>query len=201
MMNSKGILFVFSAPSGCGKGTVLPQVLKNHPEVHYSVSATTRQKREGEVDGVNYYFVSKAEFEEMIATGGVLEYAEYCGNYYGTPRKIIEEKLESGISVLLEIETIGAMKVKEAFPEAVCIFMLPPSISDLDKRLHNRGTDSDEVIAKRIAEATQEINKSFLYDFVFVNDDLKEAQKDLDAILTSAKYLTKVNTKLIKGVL
>lgn len=200
-MKNKGILFVFSAPSGCGKGTVLPEVLKNHPEVHYSVSATTRQMREGEVDGVNYYFISREEFENLIATNGVLEYAEYCGNYYGTPRKIIEEKLESGISVLLEIETVGAMKVKESFPEAVYVFMLPPSIADLDKRLHNRGTDSDEVIAKRIAEASSEINKSFDYDFVFVNDDLEQAKKDLDAILTSAKYLTKVNTNLIKGVL
>ena len=200
-MKNKGILFVFSAPSGCGKGTVLPAVLKNHPEVHYSVSATTRKMREGEVDGVNYYFVSKEEFENLIATNGVLEYAEYCGNYYGTPRKIIEEKLESGISVLLEIETVGAMKVKETFPEAVFVFMLPPSIADLDKRLHNRGTDSDEVIAKRIAEATSEINRSFEYDFVFVNDDIDQAINDLDAILTSAKYLTKVNKNLIKGVL
>ncbi len=198
---NKGVLYVLSAPSGCGKGTVLKEIFERNNNIYYSVSATTRSPREGETDGVNYFFVSKEKFEELIASGGMLEHAQFCGNYYGTPKQKVMDELESGRDVILEIETAGAMKVKAAYPKAVLIFMLPPSLAILKKRLTGRGTDSEEVIAKRISEAEREINMSYKYDYVFVNDDLSEAVSSLEMIMKSAKYLVNQNDDLIKGVL
>lgn len=198
---NKGILYVISAPSGCGKGTILAEIFKRTDNLHYSVSATTRSPRAGEIDGVNYYFSTRDEFENMIRNGGMLEYAEFCGNYYGTPKAKVLEKLDAGISVILEIETIGAMKVKEAYPEAVLIFILPPSVDTLRQRLIGRGTETMDVIEKRVGEAEAEIKKAYNYDFVIINDDLMEAVDGLETIMKSVKYMTKINNETIEGVL
>ncbi len=198
---NKGILFVFSAPSGCGKGTILKELFKRTDEIHYSVSATTRAPREGEIDGVNYYFTTREDFEKSIANDGMLEYAEFCGNYYGTPKDKVFEKINAGVSVILEIETIGAQKVKDEYPEAVMIFVLPPNIATLKDRLIGRATETDDVIESRVSKADAEIRKAYDYDYVIVNDDLNEAVDALEAVIKSAKYLTKVNNNTIEGVL
>lgn len=200
-MNNKGTLYVISAPSGCGKGTILSEVLKNFKNIHYSVSATTRQPREGELNGVNYYFITREEFETEISNGGMFEYAEFCGNYYGTPKAKVMEKLDLGIDVILEIETVGAMKVKESYPDAVLIFILPPSIDTLKERLIGRGTEALDVIDRRVGEAASEIEKSYNYDYVLVNDNLIDAIEGLEIIMKSCKYMTKFNSNTIKGVL
>ncbi len=198
---SKGVLYVISAPSGCGKGTILSEVLKNFKNIHYSVSATTRAPRDGEVNGVNYYFISREEFESEIESGGMFEYAEFCGNYYGTPKAKVYEKLDQGFDVILEIETVGAMKIKQAYPDAVLIFILPPNIDALRQRLIGRGTEELDVIERRVGEAASEIEKSYDYDFVLINDNLIEAIEGLETIMKSCKYMTKFNSNTIKGVL
>lgn len=198
---NKGTLYVLSAPSGCGKGTVLNELFKREDNVYYSVSATTRQPREGEVDGVNYYFVTKERFLELVRNDGMLEYATFVDNYYGTPKAPIEEKLAEGKDVILEIETAGAMMVKSVCPEAVLIFMLPPSIEELAHRLEGRGTETEEVIQKRVTQAYREIRLVNNYDYVFVNDNLSEAVDDLIMIMKSAKHLVNKNNEIIKGVL
>lgn len=197
---SKGLLIVVSAPSGCGKGTLLAEVLKND-NFYYSVSATTRAPREGEVNGVNYHFTSKEDFEKLIASGGVLEYAQYCGNYYGTPRKAVEDKLAEGRDVILEIEVQGAMKIKQSCPEAVFVFILPPSVETLKERLEKRGTETADVIAKRVAEARGEIEKAYNYDYVIVNDDLDTAVSQFIEAVEAEKLTVKRSTELIDIVL
>ena len=198
---NKGTLFIISAPSGTGKGTIVSQILASDPNIHFSVSATTRAPREGETDGVNYYFITRDEFKNLIETGGMLEHAEFCGNFYGTPKQPVYDKLNEGHDVILEIETVGAAKVMAACPEAVGIFILPPSIAELRRRLENRATDSAEVIAKRVAEAKAEIEKSYNYDYVVVNDDLDTAIAEVKAVMTAAKKMTKLNHETIEGVL
>lgn len=197
---SKGLLIVVSAPSGCGKGTLLAEVLKND-NFYYSVSATTRAPREGEVNGVNYHFTSKEDFEKLIASGGVLEYAQYCGNYYGTPRKAVEDKLAEGKDVILEIEVQGAMKIKQSCPEAVFVFILPPSVETLKERLEKRGTETADVIAKRVAEARGEIEKAYNYDYVIVNDDLDTAVSEFIKAVEVEKLTVKRSKDLIDSVL
>ncbi len=197
---SKGLLIVVSAPSGCGKGTLLAEVLKKD-NFYYSVSATTRAPREGEVSGVNYHFTSKEDFEKLIASGGVLEYAQYCGNYYGTPRKAVEDKLAEGKDVILEIEVQGAMKIKQSCPEAVFVFILPPSVETLKERLEKRGTETADVIAKRVAEARGEIEKAYNYDYVIVNDDLDTAVSEFIKAVEAEKLTVKRSKDLIDRVL
>ena len=197
---SKGLLIVVSAPSGCGKGTLLAEVLKKD-NFYYSVSATTRAPREGEVNGVNYHFTSKEDFEKLIASGGVLEYAQYCGNYYGTPRKAVEDKLAEGKDVILEIEVQGAMKIKQSCPEAVFVFILPPSVETLKERLEKRGTETADVIAKRVAEARGEIEKAYNYDYVIVNDDLDTAVSEFIKAVEAEKLTVKRSKDLIDSVL
>lgn len=198
---SKGTLYVLSAPSGCGKGTVIKQVRNLLPELYYSVSVTTRGPRPGEVDGVDYSFISKDEFNALVKNDGMLEYAIFVENSYGTPKAPIMERIESGKDVILEIETAGAMMVKAVYPEAVLIFMLPPSIDELRRRLIKRGTESMEVIDKRVAQAIREIKHTPNYDYIFINDKLDEAVADLIEIMKSAKHLSKLNNDTIKGVL
>ncbi len=199
-MKNKGRMIVVSAPSGCGKGTVLAEILKDD-SFFYSVSATTRLPRVGEVDGVNYHFISVEEFEKRIADDDMLEYAKYCDNYYGTPKKILEEKMNEGINVILEIEVQGAMKVRELCPDAVFIFIMPPSIKELDRRLRKRGTETDEIIAKRVAEAAGEIKKAENYDYVLVNAALEDAVKDFKTIVKAETMKTAYSKNLIDEVL
>ena len=197
---SKGTLFIGSGPSGCGKGTVLAEILKQD-NVYYSVSATTRAPRPGEINGVNYHFLSKDEFEKLIENGGMLEYANYCGNYYGTPKKPVEDMLAEGKNVILEIEVQGALKVMEKCPEAVSVFILPPSLKELRRRLHKRGTETEEVIEKRIGEAAGEIRKAVNYDYVMINGELEIAVSDLLSIINSQKLKKENSEYLIDEVL
>lgn len=197
---SKGILIVVSAPSGCGKGTILAEVLKNE-KFFYSVSATTRSPRPGETDGVNYHFLKREEFEELISTGGMLEHAEYCGNYYGTPRDKVYEKLNEGKNVILEIEVQGAMQIREKCPEAVFVFIAPPSVGELRNRLVNRGTETAEVIEKRVSEAAHEISFACRYDYVIVNDVLETAINDFISVIRAEELKTENQKNIIDEVL
>lgn len=199
LMN-KGILIVVSAPSGCGKGTILAEVLKNE-KFYYSVSATTRSPRPGETDGVNYHFLKKDQFEELIKNGGMLEYAEYCGNYYGTPRDKVLEKINEGKNVILEIEVQGAMQIKEKCPEAVFVFIAPPSVAELRNRLVNRGTETPEVIEKRVSEAAQEISFAYKYDYVVVNDVLDAAIDDFLSVIRAEELKAENQKNIIDEVL
>jgi guanylate kinase len=171
----KGLLFVISGPSGTGKGTVMKHLLETG-EYFYSVSATTRAPRPEDREGVTYYFVTRAQFEEKIASGEILEYAEYSGNYYGTPKFAVEKALSEGKNVILEIETKGALQVREKMPEAVLIFILPPDIATLRARLEGRGTESAEVIDLRMAQVKREIALLPRYDYAIVNENGKAAE-------------------------
>lgn len=190
---NKGMLIIVSGPSGCGKGTVLAEILKSD-RIFYSVSATTRSPRQGETDGVNYYFLTKEKFEKLIEEDGMLEYASYCGNYYGTPKRPVEEMLEQGKHVILEIEVQGAMKVMEKCPEAVFVFILPPSLKELERRLNKRGTEAEDVIKKRLSEAAREIKQAYKYDYAVINGELEKAVDDLKAIIR-AEELKSTNSK------
>ncbi len=197
---NKGRLIVFSAPSGCGKGTMLEQILKNE-DFCVSVSATTRSPREGEVDGVNYYFISKDEFTERIGEGKFLEYAEYCGNFYGTPMDKVNEMLEKGKNVILEIEVQGAVKVMNKRPDALSIFIAPPSINELRRRLHKRGTESDEVIEQRVAQASNEVALAAKYDYIIVNDALEEAVEDFFHVVRAEQLRADKRPEIIADII
>ena len=182
----KGLLVVLSGPSGSGKSTVIKQLMEKRGNIHFSVSYTTRQPRTGEVDGVSYNFVDRAEFEQMIANNEFLEYAEYSGNYYGTSLKVIEEKQAAGVDVMLDIEVQGAANVRAKCPGAVLVFIVPPTYEELERRLRGRGTDADEVIRKRLDRALEEIKEVGMYDYLVVNDQVEKAAAELDAIMTAA---------------
>lgn len=187
MTNKKGLLFVVSAPAGCGKDTILEQLFKKTSNAAYSVSATTRAPRPGEIDGVHYYFLTRERFKEMIDNGEVLEYTEYCGNYYGTPKKGVEELLRQGRDVILKIETEGAMNIRRLYPEACLVFILPPSMEVLKARLKNRGTETEETIERRTKQAYSELSAAVNYDYFVVNDELSEAVDDLSAVIRAEK--------------
>lgn len=180
---NKGLLIVLSGPSGVGKGTVCTALRQKTTELVYSVSATTRSPRPGEVDGVNYFFKTRQEFERMIAQDELLEWAEYVGNYYGTPSQFVHDTLEQGKDVFLEIEVQGAMKVKQKFPEAIFIFLAPPSLSELEKRITGRGTDDDDMIRRRMTVARDEIKLMEQYDYVVVNDEIDCACRRIMSII------------------
>ncbi len=181
----KGLLIVVSGASGTGKGTVCKKLLEDMPKISYSVSATTRAARPGETDGKEYYFLSRAEFEERISKNDFLEYAEVYGNYYGTPLNEIETRINSGESILLEIDTQGALKVKDRCPEGVFIFLLPPSLAELRKRIEGRGTETPEVLEKRFNAALEEISVGKKYDYVVVNDEVEKAVEKIKAVISA----------------
>ena len=197
---NKGLLIVVSAPSGCGKGTGLHEIVKDD-SFYCSVSATTRKPREGEINGVNYYFLSKEEFEQKIKDDAMLEYAQYCENYYGTLKQEVDSNLEKGKNVILEIDVQGAMQIKKQRPEGVFIFMLPPSVKELERRLRKRGTETDDVIALRVAEAEGEIKQASKYDYVMVNAALEDAVEDFKTIVNAQKFKAERAENLIDEVL
>lgn len=180
-----GKLVVLTGPSGVGKGTLLKALLQNHPDIYLSVSATTREPRPGEVDGQNYYFLNRSQFNEMIAAGEFLEWAEFAGNCYGTPRKEIEKQIAEDKIVLLEIEVQGARQVRQSFPEALQIFILPPSVAELEKRIRGRGQDTEEAIIKRLQQAETELTAASEFDVQIVNDNLNEALSALETAIFS----------------
>lgn len=194
----KGLMIVISGPAGSGKGTVNAHLLKTGNYV-YSISATTRAPRPGEIDGVNYYFVSREEFEKRIAEGGMLEYTEYCGNYYGTPKKEALEVIDNGKNLILEIEVEGAMNIKRVCPEAVLIMLLPPSFEKQEQRLRGRGTETEDKILARLERTREEVKLLPSYDYVVYNEDGcdKEAAAAIQEIVNSEKRATKRNASAV----
>ena len=195
---NKGSLFIVTGPSGAGKGAVLGGLQRTMDNVFYSISATTRQPRPGEVDGVNYYFLSHERFKEMIANGELLEHAEYVGNYYGTPEGPVNEMLAQGKDVILEIEVQGALIVKEKRPDAILVFIAPPSFEVLESRLRGRGTEKDEVVAMRLEKARSECAHMDGYDYIVVNDLLDDSISNLASIIRAARCRsTNVDLRLV----
>lgn len=185
-MTKQGLLIVFSGPSGVGKDTLLHHLLEKDQRCVLSVSATTRAPRPGEVDGVDYFFISRERFGELVARGEMLEYAQYGDNLYGTPRQPVNEQLASGTNVILEIEVQGAMQIKKQHPDAVFIFVMPPDWQTLCTRLQNRGTETSDVLARRLALARAEIRRAAEYDYVLVNDHIERCVEHFSAVITAA---------------
>lgn len=196
-MEHEGILVVVSGFSGAGKGTLMKELVARYDNYALSVSMTTRKPRQGEVDGESYFFVDKAAFEEAISQDGLVEYACYCGNYYGTPRRWVEEQLGSGRDVILEIEIQGALKVKEKFPKALLLFVMPPSAQELKRRLTGRGTETAEVIRSRMERAVQESEGIESYDYILVNDKLDECVEQMHDIISTAHRSPAQNIEFI----
>lgn len=184
---SKGKLLVLSGPSGVGKGTVVGELVKRRDDMCFSVSATTREPRPGEQDGVSYFFVTKEMFENMIEQNKLLEYAKFVDNYYGTPRAYVEQKLEEGKNVILDIEVQGARNIVNAFPDAVSVYMIPPTYEELEHRLRGRGTETEKQIQGRLKTAINEARAADFYRYIIVNNNLNDAVNELDAIITAEK--------------
>lgn len=204
MKKQRGLLIVLSGPSGVGKGTVRKELFSQaNTNYEYSISMTTRNPREGEVDGVDYFFKSRDEFEALIEQGGLLEHAQFVGNYYGTPLAYVNETLDAGRDVFLEIEVQGAKQIREKAPDALFIFLAPPSLSELKSRLVGRGTETADVIAKRIATAEEELEMMSLYDYVVENDEVANACDKINAIIKAEhcrrERVEKIYLSMLKG--
>lgn len=199
-MKKKGVLIVISGFSGSGKGTLMKKLVADYDNYALSISMTTRQPREGEIDGREYFFVTKEEFESRIGAGGMIEYASYCDNFYGTPKAYVEDQLANGKDVILEIEIQGAHKVKEIYPEAILMFVMPPSAEELYRRLKGRGTESDEVIAKRMARAVEESEGIDTYDYIVINDRLEDCIDQINTIVDAAHQAPGNNTAFIDTI-
>ena len=197
-MNKKGILIILSGFSGVGKGTVVRRLLSDYDNYALSISATTRKPREGEEDGVSYFFKSKEEFEQMIKEDSFIEHARYVENYYGTPKAYVQEQLDAGKDVILEIEIQGALKVKEKYPDALMLFLVPPDAQTLKERLVGRGTETADVIHDRLERAAQEAQEMGSYEYIIVNDDLDTCVKQVHELIQSAHCNKSHNTAFIK---
>ncbi len=198
---SKGRLYILSGPSGSGKDTVLKQVLTLHPEIMLSISSITRDMREGEIEGEKYHFISREEFETLIKEDMLLEYNVFVGNYYGTPKAPVEKAINEGTDVILEIDVNGAEQIKKKMPEAVSIFIMPPSVEELRRRLSGRGTDSAEVIEKRMESALTEIKRAINYDYIVVNDVIEKAAEDVISVILSGRLTLDSQKDIINEVL
>ena len=196
-MAEKGMLIVVSAPSGTGKGAIIDRLMSDDSNIRHSVSATTREPRNGEVDGKSYYFINRKEFERMINDSELLEWDEYCGNYYGTPRKYIEEATENGTDVILDITVAGAISIRKNYSDAVMIFVLPPSIAELENRIKNRGSESQESLRKRLDYAYSEFRHVGDYEYVVVNDDLETAVGEVKTIIKAERMKYRRNPSIL----
>ncbi|WP_042471786.1 guanylate kinase [Bacillus ndiopicus] len=204
MRKQRGLLIVLSGPSGVGKGTVRKELFSQaNTNYEYSISMTTRQPREGEVDGVDYFFKTREEFEGLIEQGGLLEHAEFVGNYYGTPLAYVNDTLDAGRDVFLEIEVQGAAQIRAKAPDALFIFLAPPSLSELKDRLVGRGTETEDIIAKRIATAREELEMMSLYDYVVENDEVQNACEKINAIIKAEhcrrERVEKIYLSMLRG--
>ncbi len=199
-MKHKGILIVVSGFSGAGKGTLMKQLVHTYDDYALSISMTTRSPRPGEEEGKEYFFVNRQEFEEKIAQNGLIEHACYCDNYYGTPRDYVEKQLEKGKDVILEIEIQGALEIKRKYPTALLLFVMPPSAAELRKRLEGRGTESPEVIAKRLKRAGEEAEGIEQYDFLVINDKLEECVQQMHELIRAAHYAPLRNEEMIQNM-
>ncbi|MGN0401077.1 MAG: guanylate kinase [Acetatifactor sp.] len=199
-MKQKGILIVLSGFSGAGKGTLVKELLRKYDNYALSVSMTTRAPREGERDGIEYFFTTRERFEETIVQDGLIEYALYCGNYYGTPKAYVEEQLAAGRNVILEIEIQGALKIKEKFPDSLLIFVTPPSAEELKRRLEGRGTETPEVIARRLARASEESEGIEAYDYIVVNDKLEDCVEELHRLVEASRRAPVRSQELINEI-
>ncbi len=199
-MKRKGIIIVVSGFSGAGKGTIMKALTARYDQYALSISATTRDPRPGEVNGREYFFVSNEEFEKLIKENGLIEHAGYVNHYYGTPRKFVEDKLNAGIDVILEIEIQGALQIKEQYRDAVLLFVMPPSAKVLEERLKGRGTETDEVIKQRLARACEEAVGIENYDYIVINDKLEDAVERVHGIITAAHATPDRNTEFIAEI-
>ena len=201
-MNKRGSLLIVSGPSGTGKGTIMDEYFRKYKNdnTFLSISATTRKPRPGEAEGVNYYYKTREEFEYLIQNDGLAEWTEFCGNYYGTPKKAVLDMLEQGRDVILEIEVQGAMNVKKSFSDAVCIFVLPPSFEELRNRLISRNTEPEDAINRRIDRARQEVLLIDSYDYILINDDLDNAVEQFRSIVIAEGQKVNKNLNIIKEV-
>ena len=199
-MAEKGVLIVVSGFSGAGKGTIVKKIVSENPELSLSISMTTREPREGEIEGQSYFFVSKERFEEAISNGELLEFATFVGNYYGTPRGYVDDMLSRGKDVILEIEMQGAIQVKTRFPEAILIFVTPPSAHELKRRLTERGTEDEATISKRMHRAYEESAFIDRYDYLLVNDDLDKCVEELKGLIEASHHKPECNSGLLKKI-
>ncbi len=200
-MTDNGILIIFSGPSGSGKGTVLSKVLQDCNDVKLSVSMTTREKRAGEIDGVHYYYVTRDYFEKKISDNKMLEYAEYADNLYGTPKDPVDEMLKEGLAVILEIEVQGAEKIRKIYPDAVSIFLAPPSTAILEERLRGRKTEDDETVNHRLVIAREEIRRAVEYDYLVINDTVENAVERIETIINAERLKINRNKKILSEVI
>lgn len=199
-MTRRGLLIVVSGFAGSGKGTLMKRLTEEYEGYALSVSMTTRAPRPGEIHGREYFFVTREEFEQKIKADGLIEYATYVENYYGTPRAYVEEQRAAGKNVILEIEIQGALKVKERFPDTVLIFVLPPSIEELYRRLKNRGTETEDVIRKRMSRAAEEVDGIGKYDYIMINDEVEKSAEKLHSLIEAARSTPGRNEELIRNM-
>lgn len=199
-MQQKGLLVVVSGPSGTGKGTVCKKLLSQRDNVRYSVSATTRKPREGEIEGQSYFFVSESKFLDMIKNDALIEWDKYCDNYYGTPKSYVDSCMENGMDIILEITVEGALEIKQKYPDSVLIFILPPSFDELRRRIECRATECTDVIEKRLQKAASEIKYVSKYDYLILNDSVDEAVLNIEKVLDSERLKPSRNTEIIESL-